>query len=242
MAEIPAQWHVDPSRRYEYRYWDGDSWTGYIGHGGATYMDPLSEGEDYPPPLPHSFMPVPLGTQIATQPTIEIKQHRPWYQKPLFWILILVVGFAVLAIAGQAQEGKQASHKSTAPPAASPPSTTISAAPDPPSSEPDSGASQGFGSQDASGDIGDFHLGPEDVLGFQYVFITVTNHSSERSNYVIEIAIESADESVQYDTTTAVVSGLEPGQTTEAKSLPVSGLPSGTVTISLKTIQRTADF
>lgn len=37
---VPADWYPDPSRRYEYRYWDGVKWTDNVARAGVTYKDP----------------------------------------------------------------------------------------------------------------------------------------------------------------------------------------------------------
>lgn len=37
---VPADWYPDPSRRYEYRYWDGTKWTDNVSRAGVTYQDP----------------------------------------------------------------------------------------------------------------------------------------------------------------------------------------------------------
>lgn len=37
---VPADWYPDPSRRYEYRYWDGSKWTDNVSRAGVTYKDP----------------------------------------------------------------------------------------------------------------------------------------------------------------------------------------------------------
>jgi hypothetical protein len=37
----PAAWHPDPSRRYQYRYWDGARWGPYVANNGQTYIDPI---------------------------------------------------------------------------------------------------------------------------------------------------------------------------------------------------------
>lgn len=37
----PARWAPDPSGRHEYRYWDGNEWTGDVSDGGHTSHDPL---------------------------------------------------------------------------------------------------------------------------------------------------------------------------------------------------------
>jgi len=37
----PSGWLPDPSRRHEYRYWDGHQWTNQIADGGVSGVDPL---------------------------------------------------------------------------------------------------------------------------------------------------------------------------------------------------------
>jgi hypothetical protein len=37
---MPAGWHPDPSRRYEFRWWDGEKWTEHVSRSGAQYLDP----------------------------------------------------------------------------------------------------------------------------------------------------------------------------------------------------------
>jgi hypothetical protein len=51
--------------------------------------------------------------------------------------------------------------------------------------------------------------------------LTVVNHSSKQSNYIITVAFDSPDGKTQLDTGTATVENLNPGQTTsvEAPSL-----------------------
>jgi hypothetical protein len=34
-------WYLDPTRRFELRYWDGRIWTQHVGRGGHTFLDPL---------------------------------------------------------------------------------------------------------------------------------------------------------------------------------------------------------
>ncbi len=44
--EAPKQWWAgwidDPTRRFEYRYWDGSAWTPHVSSDGVTASDPLS--------------------------------------------------------------------------------------------------------------------------------------------------------------------------------------------------------
>lgn len=41
MGEIPAGWHPDPYGRFEYRWWDGQQWSGHVADGGAQFEDPV---------------------------------------------------------------------------------------------------------------------------------------------------------------------------------------------------------
>ncbi len=83
-------------------------------------------------------------------------------------------------------------------------------------------------------------LGPVDAIGFRAVTLTVTNNSSERSNYLIDLTIESPDGTTQYDTSAAFVNYLEPGQTRVTQSSPVTvDVPSDAV-VTIKTISRLA--
>jgi hypothetical protein len=103
------------------------------------------------------------------------------------------------------------------------------------------GVSSGLGAKDATADVGTPTMTAPDAIGFSYVEMPVTNHSSGRSDYFIEMAIDSADGQTQLDTTTALVSNLEAGQSTTAKSLPVDAksIPTDAV-VRVTTVQRTA--
>lgn len=79
-----------------------------------------------------------------------------------------------------------------------------------------SGDSQGFGSQDASEDVGEPEC-TEDSFGDTGGFVTVTNTSSEESDYVISVVVESPDGKTQIESTTASVQRLEPDQRADAK-------------------------
>lgn len=43
MTNPPADWYPDPTGRYDYRYWDGEQWTGHVSTAGSTEWDPLPE-------------------------------------------------------------------------------------------------------------------------------------------------------------------------------------------------------
>src|SRR5262245_16247242 len=100
----------------------------------------------------------------------------------------------------------------------------------------------GLGSQDATADGGVPVLEAPDAIGVSYITIPVTNNASGRSNYFIEVAIESADGATQYETTSAFLSGVEPGQSASAQGMVAWGTepaPSD-ATVRVTTVQRTA--
>ena len=39
--QTPANWYPDPTRRFQYRYWDGDAWTGRVATGGVETTSPV---------------------------------------------------------------------------------------------------------------------------------------------------------------------------------------------------------
>jgi hypothetical protein len=105
------------------------------------------------------------------------------------------------------------------------------------------GVSRGIGSQDASGDI---KLGSytTDAIKVGHVQVTVTNHSSKRSDYMITVALESADGHTQYDTADVYAQNLEPGQTTSQDGIfaSTSTNPPATAKLVLKSVERTASL
>jgi hypothetical protein len=105
------------------------------------------------------------------------------------------------------------------------------------------GVSNGIGSQDAAADVGTPTMAAPDAIGIVYVQLPVTNHSSGRSDYFIDVAIESADGATQLGTTSAFVQGLEAGQSTTAEAMvaDAGSLPADAV-IRITAVQRTASI
>lgn len=178
------------------------------------------------PPPPHNYSAhAPARPWSAKDAKAEakaaqarLKALRPWYRKKRY---ILSIG--IIAIIGFV-----AAQGSTDP------------APTDPSAPAASGIDNGIGTADASADVTDAVLGPVDAIGFRAVTLTVTNNSSERSNYLIDLSIESPDGTTQYDTSAAFVNNLEPGQTRVTQSSPVTvDVPSDAV-VTIKTISRLA--
>ena len=101
------------------------------------------------------------------------------------------------------------------------------------------GVSTGVGSKDASADVGTPTLLAPDAIGVSYVEVPITNNSSGRSNYWVDLTIETADGATQLDTTSIIVNGLEAGQSTTGKGLVMSeDLTNAKVRITK--VQRTA--
>lgn len=57
--------------------------------------------------------------------------------------------------------------------------------------------------------------------------VRVTNNSSERSNYLVDVAFNNDANGNQIDTGFATVNGLRPGQATEVEALAVENAPRG---------------
>jgi hypothetical protein len=102
------------------------------------------------------------------------------------------------------------------------------------------GVDNGIATADASADVTDPVLRAPDSIGFRTVTMTVTNNSSKRSNYLIDVSFESADGTTQYDTSFASVNNLEPGQTTTAKAISTTkDIPVDAI-VKIKTVSRLA--
>lgn len=69
--------------------------------------------------------------------------------------------------------------------------------------------------------------------------VTVTNSSSQRSDYVITVVLEPAEGGPKIRSTTTSVDGLEPGQTGSGELRFTKAMPAGT-TCRVTEVQRTA--
>lgn len=127
----------------------------------------------------------------------------------------------------------------------SPTTSTPPPANDTPAEDVDAGqgddVSQGLGSRDASGDVSDVRIEwGSGAYTLHEVVAVVTNNSEKRSDYAIDVAIESPDGSVRHDQVFLWVENLEPGQMTEVRS-SFDDAPEGAVPV-VKTVQRTASL
>jgi len=137
---------------------------------------------------PTQYPPPPPGN-IPAAPSPKKKTHK------LRWTVLGIIGLIVIiSIASNA--GKNSSGSTT------------------PSGTATPGVSHGLGSKDASADVALGGVTVDPVLKMPSLKVTVTNHSSKRSNYIIELSLETADGTRQIDTATVAVNNLEPGQST----------------------------
>ena len=63
--QVVAGWYRDPDGRYDYRWWDGSTWTEHVARDGQTATAPALDGAP-PPPPPTADEPLePAGSQAA---------------------------------------------------------------------------------------------------------------------------------------------------------------------------------
>ena len=90
-------------------------------------------------------------------------------------------------------------------------------------------------------DVSVADCGPAQGTGFMRATVDVVNHSSEPSNYIVTVAFESRDGGRQLATSTAVVNGLGPDQTTTAETDSFQEAPGGQAfACSINQVQRFA--
>jgi hypothetical protein len=90
--------------------------------------------------------------------------------------------------------------------------------------------------------VGRWHQAKSPVSPVVTVKVVITNSSSNRSDYIIDLALESADGTMQYETTPVLVDGLEAGRTTTRTASFVSvnvKLPK-TAKVVMKSVERTS--
>ncbi len=138
------------------------------------------------------------------------KAMRPWYRRKRFWLLGIVAIVVVGAVAGS---GGGDDDKADVP-----------------------SVSKGLGTKDASADVGPVTMDAA-AGGLRKVRVTITNNSSGRSNYVVQVAAESADGGTQYDATGFVVTNLEPGQSSPQESFFTKDIPADAKLV-VKSVQR----
>lgn len=71
--------------------------------------------------------------------------------------------------------------------------------------------------------------------------LAVTNDSSKRSNYTVEVVFESSDGATQYGSGLVFVENVEPGQATTAEALSTDPVPQAEFGCRLVSVDRTSD-
>ncbi len=185
-----------------------------------------SDGKWYPPPRPDLPARAPITPDVAWNPPSQ-SQGPPGFAQQTAWrppnqpvqvvvqhrksgfgtgcliglVLAVVVGLGgcvgLVAIAANSDTGSDSASGST----------------------PPNAIDQGIGSKDATADLVGVEWVPPDMIGAVYVNTTVKNNSEKRSDYLIEVVLESPDGAVKYGDATALIQNVEPGQTTTDKSL-----------------------
>lgn len=175
---------------------------------------PPPPGEGIPQQPNSPMVPPPAGAGTAKEAKAEAKAAaarakalRPWYKKKRF---ILGGGLALLVLIAALGSGSASDDDEAAPSSESDRPETVSGNsenPPPDDVELESCGTSSFGSMEAN--------------------LVVTNNSSGRSSYFINVSFESEDGSTQFDTGFAAVDNLEPGQSTtvEATSLSIDDAP-----------------
>lgn len=148
---------------------------------------------------------------------------KRFYRRAWFWIVvpILVVVIAVTAAAGNSNKNSNGSTNSSSGP---------------------SGVSNGIGSQSATKDVTLSRFTYDSSIDSPTVQVTVLNHSSKRSDYIITVALESVDGKTQIDTGDAFVQNLESQQSSVQNVVffGVSGPPPAGAIVKLQEVERTA--
>jgi hypothetical protein len=95
VADVTAGWYPDPTGRFEHRYWDGSTWTGYAARDGVQAEDPVPGGPSVDPP---AAMPSPAGlgapaADSLSRPSRNTKVKVLW----LAGVPALVVVFFIVA-------------------------------------------------------------------------------------------------------------------------------------------------
>lgn len=184
---------------------------------------------DAPPPPPPNYGPPP---QQPYGPPLgyKLKKKKRFYQRFwLFWVPVIIVVIIIASVSASAGGGGSSNNAANNPGA----STT-----------PNPGISKGIASKDASADVKIGRLKAKKILGqvsYYYAPVTVTNHSSKRSDYVITVALESADGKMQIDTADMLIQNLEPGQSKsdEGDFLTTDKVPAGAKLV-LQEVERTS--
>jgi hypothetical protein len=92
-----AGWHPDPSRRHEYRYWDGSTWTDFVADRGVVIVDPLIAAGTSQPVTGEPTWVVVLALLLFFPIGLMLVWREPWRQSAKVGITVAV---AILVLGG----------------------------------------------------------------------------------------------------------------------------------------------
>jgi hypothetical protein len=217
-VSLPAGWYADPGGRHWLRYWTGAAWTKHVASGeGQQFTDPLDPALMSTSPVPARPRAAP-NTVAQNQPPVQVVvKNRPG----CFTVgLACIGGLVILGIIG----GIIAAVSNA-------PYTTTK------------GGVQSFSANDShppQDDVDGASLQClTDDLGDMQMRGTLTNHSTERSNYMIEADFEDAN-GVQVDSASTFVNSVDPNQTAQWTIDTFSEPPGDGWKCTVKTVDRLA--
>lgn len=103
------------------------------------------------------------------------------------------------------------------------------------------GSGGSTGNNDKVDDVSIARCSTSSVFGWAEASLRVTNNSSRTSSYIIDVGFESPSGSILHGTGTALVNGLEPGQSTTVDAMSTADV-SGEFTCRVRNVNRWASF
>jgi hypothetical protein len=224
--QIPADWYPDPDDGgISERWWDGNDWTEQARPAARPSPRPR------PSPMPAPTQPVyapPAAVGYAPPPT------QPNYGQPQQprrrWIsrhkrlaaAIAIVAVIIIAVASNSSSNKSGSTAGLG------------------TSTQSSGPTSTHSGNRFAGDVSITSCKPDATTGYLAANVTVTNHSSKTSNYIITVAFDTMTGNQQLDTTPVAVDNLDPGQVSHQLAVGLSAAPAGGYTCKIADITRYA--
>jgi len=93
-----AGWYPDPSRRNDWRYWDGLRWTEHVYVQGRAREDPILVGSfQEPGGRPLQSAPSPTGGAIPPLLGLGLIKRTTWHESAIV-VLVIFSGLALLIL------------------------------------------------------------------------------------------------------------------------------------------------
>src|SRR4029077_11949871 len=197
-------------------------------HGGMPSTDTSPDGDaggdqaTLPPPLP--VVGVLPGDADPSPDTKEPThaERRPWHHSTGWWLIAAALLIGAIALITNRSRSDDATAVRT--------SSTATA-----------NVGNDGGSTDASGDVVVRSGADDDVLDIASARLAVTNHSAQRSDYLITVAAESPGGATDVATGLATIDALPPGRTKTVRAQFTTSLRAD-VEVVVKEVTRTASL